>query len=158
MFQFDTHKVYKKFKDAGIEDRAADAFVEAINEARATDLENLATKQDLKDIRNELDTKIESVRAELKVDIADVKSELKDDIHLLELKVSDIKSELVKEVSIVREGVFEAKLQAAKFHSELREDIKELKSSLKLVYVLGTVISTGLFGLLSAVAVKIFLG
>lgn len=132
--------------------------MEAINEARAADLENLATKQDLKDIRNELDTKIESVRAELKVDIADVKSELKDDIHLLELKLSDIKSELVKEVSIVREGVFEAKLQAAKFHAELREDNKELKSSLKLVYVLGAVISTGLFGLLSAVAVKIFLG
>ena len=53
MLQFDTHKVYKKFKDAGIEDRAADAFVEAINDARTTDLENLATKQDLADVKNE---------------------------------------------------------------------------------------------------------
>lgn len=93
-----SHKVYKKFKDAGIEDRAADAFVEAINEARATDLENLATKQDLANVSVALKQEIADIKSELKQEIADVKSELKQEI-------TDVKSELKQEVAELKSDI-----------------------------------------------------
>jgi type II secretory pathway component PulK len=136
MMHIDTNKAVNQLVKSGLKKETAEIFVEIIESSHKSNLDNLATKPDISDVRK---------------DVAN--TELK-----LELKIADVKSELMKEIGIVREGVFEAKLQAAKLHSELREDIKDLKSSLKLVYVLGGVISTGVFTLLSAIAVKIFLG
>lgn len=91
MIQFDTHKVFKKFKDAGIDDKAADAFVEAINESRAADLENLVTKQDLTEVKSELKQDLSKVESSLELKIANVKSDLKEEIGSVKSDVNLLK-------------------------------------------------------------------
>ena len=83
MMQFNTHEVFKQLKDAGLQDKIADAVVNAINEARVVDLDNLSTTHDISDVRK---------------DIAN--TELK-----LELKIADVKSELGKEIADVKSDV-----------------------------------------------------
>lgn len=68
MMQFDTRKVFKQLRDAGLQDKIADAVVNAINEARVVDLDNLSTTHDISDVRKDI------ANTELK--IADVKTDV----------------------------------------------------------------------------------
>lgn len=81
--QFDTHKVFKQLSEAGLQEKTADAIVNAINESRLIDIENIATKQDLTEVKAVLKQDIHNLElkiADVKLEIADVKSELKQDI------------------------------------------------------------------------------
>jgi len=72
MMQFDTRKVFKQLKDAGLQDQIADAVVNAINEARVVDLDNLSTTHYISDIRKD----IANTELKLELKIADVKSDV----------------------------------------------------------------------------------
>ena len=98
MMHINTHEAFKQLVDAGLKEKAAETIIKVINETRKSDIDRLATKEDLKD-----------AKAELKLEIANVRTEL------------------VKEIGLVKKGVFEAKLTAAKFHAELKEEITDLK-------------------------------
>ena len=78
---FDTHEFVKKLKEVGFSEEQAEAITSlqkttsssTLEQARHDyDLDNLATKRDLKDV----ELKIELVRSELKRDIAETKAEL----------------------------------------------------------------------------------
>ncbi len=74
--QIDTLAFSKKLKEAGADDRLADAIVEGLT---AADTSELATKSDILVVENKID-KVESALkveiAEVKVEIAEVKSDL----------------------------------------------------------------------------------
>jgi repressor of nif and glnA expression len=52
---FDTHKAVRRLKDAGVEEHLAEAVVETVDEAIGANLRNLATKDDLRVIKAELE-------------------------------------------------------------------------------------------------------
>ena len=54
MMHINTHEAYKQLVDAGIKERAAETIIKVIDEARKSDFDKLATREDLKDARNEL--------------------------------------------------------------------------------------------------------
>ena len=82
--QIDTLAFAKKLKEAGADERLADAIVEGIT---AADTSNLATKEDLAQVEGRLKSEIASVRSELKEEIGSVRSELKE-------KIGSVRSDL----------------------------------------------------------------
>ena len=116
----DTHKAFNKLVNAGLQKEAAETIIWVIEESRKYDLDNLATKED---VRN-LEFKIVGVHAELKQEINDNKLELKQDIATLKQELSDVKSEIKQDIASVR-------LEVANVRTELKEEIVVVKSELK---------------------------
>ena len=80
MMHINTHEAFKQLVEAGVKEKAAETIIKVIDEARKSDFERLATKEDLKDARSELkleiaavNLSISKVRTELKEDNADLK-------------------------------------------------------------------------------------
>jgi len=141
MMHIDTHKAFTKLVEAGLKKEAAEGIIGVIEESRQSGLDNLATKQDLSEVKSELKQDIADVRLE----IANVRTELKEEI-------ANVRTELVKEIGIVREGVFEAKLTAAKFHADLKEDNADLKGKFgTMQWMMGF-----LLAMCSAIILKLF--
>jgi hypothetical protein len=96
----DTHAYYQTLKDAGFDDRQAEAMTKGMT---GIVYGTLATKSDVVDLRVELRTEIGNVRVEiadvrtemaglrgeLKTDIAHLRTELKNDIALLRTELKD---------------------------------------------------------------------
>ncbi len=59
---FDTHKYIKQLQSKGFKEAQAASIVELVSESRAHDLSNLATKEDIANVRGE----ISNVRGEIK--------------------------------------------------------------------------------------------
>jgi len=77
MTTFDTLSASKRLRDAGVEERAADAIVELVQSAaRMPDISDLATKGDLNQLASQMATKteVQALRLELKSDIAALES------------------------------------------------------------------------------------
>ena len=77
MMHINTHEAFKQLVDAGLKEKAAETIIRVIDESRKSDIDRLATKEDLKD----------------------AKAELKQDIHGLEIKINNIRTELKEEIS-----------------------------------------------------------
>ena len=77
MMHINTHEAFKQLVEAGVKEKAAETIIRVIDEARKSDIDRLATKEDLKD----------------------AKAELKQDIHGLEIKINNIRTELKEEIS-----------------------------------------------------------
>ena len=60
-FTFDTHNFIARLKEAGMEESQAVAITEGLKEVRKTDLENVATKEDIA----MLELKIETVQKKI---------------------------------------------------------------------------------------------
>lgn len=87
----DTHGFVKRLISSGF----TEAQAETLADAQLKFLEaRLATKDDLRDLREELKAEIASVHAELKAEIADVRAELKAEIAELRAEIVQIKAEL----------------------------------------------------------------
>ena len=54
---FDTYTAAKRLRDAGFDERQAEAAVTMVRDAVGSDRDNLATKSDIADLRAELATK-----------------------------------------------------------------------------------------------------
>ena len=89
MMHINTHEAYKQLVDAGVKEKAAETIIKVIDQARRSDFDRLATKEDLKDVRNELKLEIAAVRTELKEEIASVKAELKEEIGNVRAELKD---------------------------------------------------------------------
>ncbi|MCY4133188.1 MAG: hypothetical protein OXF39_11180 [Nitrospira sp.] len=70
---FDTHKAVKALKEAGADERLAEAVVATVGNAMG---ENMATKTDIASVRSDLAADIASVRSDLTAEIAAVRSDL----------------------------------------------------------------------------------
>ncbi|MBF0144250.1 MAG: DUF1640 domain-containing protein [Magnetococcales bacterium] len=70
---FDTLKYANRLKAAGVPDRQAEAMAETHAEVYEKNLEELATKRDLKDLEVRMDAKFDKELAPLRTDMAVVK-------------------------------------------------------------------------------------
>jgi len=110
MVAFDTLKLARKLRDAGMPAEQAEAVAEAEAEALGEFvMAHLATKDDIAElkqeiagvrgevakVRSELKQEIAEVRSELKQDIAEVRSELKQDIAEVRTEVAGLKAQIV---------------------------------------------------------------
>ena len=74
-FQIDTLAYAKKLKDAGADERLAEAIVEGLMNA---DTSTLATKDDLCETKDELRSEIHQFRDELRGEIGEVRNEVRE--------------------------------------------------------------------------------
>jgi chromosome segregation ATPase len=114
---FDTYHYVKKLRDAGLPEIQAEAHADAL---KGLIEQNLATKQDLWDVKRDLKEDIAELRQELKDDIAEVRNELKDVRQELKNDIAEVRQELKD----VRQ---ELKNDIAELRQELKDDISELK-------------------------------
>ncbi len=70
---FDTHKAVKALKEAGADERLAEAVVATVGHAMG---ENVATKADLAATRSDLTAEIAATRSDLTAEIAAVRSDI----------------------------------------------------------------------------------
>ena len=81
----ETKHMIDKFRNAKFTEMQTEVVLEAIESTQKGGLENLATKQDLAE-----------VKSELKQDIHVLELKITQDIHKIDLKVSDIRNEFTK--------------------------------------------------------------
>ena len=85
----DTLEITKRLQNKGAKPELAEEFAEILKDTHSESIKNLATKQDLKDIKKD----IKDVRKEVKdirKEVKDVKKEVKNDIKLVrsEIKIA----------------------------------------------------------------------
>ena len=144
-------EVYEAFKEANVSDAKAIAAATAIPTKN-----NLATKEDLLEVRSELKEDLLEVRSELKEDLLEVRSELKEDLL-------EVRNELKEEIGGVRQDMtkLEARLtekmnsldtQLDKRIDQVRFDLREdiLKLENKIILWMGSmlVVAVGVLAVL----------
>ena len=131
MVAFDTLKLARKLRDAGMPADQAEAVAEAFGEFVHA---YLATKDDINDFRT--DTKAEF--AKVRQEIADLRAELKHDI-------ADLRAETQAEFTKVRQEIGSLRV-------ELKQDIAGLRSELYRALLMQTFAIAGIvFALLKLV-------
>jgi phenylalanyl-tRNA synthetase alpha subunit len=105
---FDSHALVKVLIAEGLNEPVAEAIINAIKVSRDTDFsrlvskeqvsllekdietlrDNVASKTDLIEVRNELKNEINEVKTELKSEITEVKNELRKDIELIRKEIT----------------------------------------------------------------------
>ncbi len=97
MVAFDTHRFVKELTKAGMPEQQAEVL--ASEQSRLIENE-LATKQDIEQLRLATKQDIEQLRADTKRDIAELRTELKQDIEQLRADtkrgISEAKTEILK--------------------------------------------------------------
>lgn len=73
---FDTLAYVKTLRDAGVDEKQAEAQATALATVLKSGTGDLATQHDVESLRSDLKRDLEVLRAELKKDIAETKSEL----------------------------------------------------------------------------------
>ena len=94
-FQIDTLAYAKKLKDAGADERLAEAIVEGLTNA---DTSTLTTKDDLRATKDELRSEIHQFRDELRGEIGEVREE----VRVSRDEARETKSSLQHEIAEVR--------------------------------------------------------
>ena len=113
MISFDTLKLARRLREAGMPSEQAEAVAEAEAEALGEFVQShLATKSDVADLKQE----ITDCRSELKQEIADCRSELKQEI-------TDCRNELKQEIADVRLEIGDVRREIADCRSELKTEI-----------------------------------
>jgi hypothetical protein len=69
MGSIDTLEIAKRLRDAGLDERQAEAITGALRDMHDADLSRLATKEDLAALRAELRAEMATLRTELKAEI-----------------------------------------------------------------------------------------
>ena len=95
-FQIDTLAYAKKLKNAGADERLAEAIVEGLMNA---DTSTLATKEDLRETKDELRSEIHQFRDELRGEIHQFRDELRGEIGEVRDEVREVRDE-VREVKV----------------------------------------------------------
>ncbi len=67
---FDTYTAAKRLRDAGFDERQAEAAVSMVRDAAGTDREQLATKADLDALESRVDAKLAALETRLRADLA----------------------------------------------------------------------------------------
>ena len=84
---FDTHASVKRLITAGLTESIAEALVEEQQKWHNNNLANLATKQDVELLRQEVKQDVELLRQEVKQDVELLRQEVKQDVELLRQEV-----------------------------------------------------------------------
>jgi len=140
---FDTHKYVKSLQESGFNEKQAEVLVKSLLESRDFDLSILATREQISEVKSELQKEIVATRQ----DVAEVKSELQNEIIKLDNKLS-------KEIAATREQVSEVKSELQKEIAATRDEIKQSKVDM-LKWML-PLMST-MMAMMLAIIVKLFL-
>ncbi len=100
---FDTHELVKSFIKSGIKEAQAEVIIRAIFSSRDADMNHLASKADIAEVR----TEIAETRSELKGEIAEVRTEIAE----VRTEIAETRSELKAEIAEVRVEIHKAKNQ-----------------------------------------------
>ena len=95
---FDTLTVSKDLQQAGIQAKHAEAIALAVKQSQG----DLATKQDIAQLRSETKSNIDHLRTELKSDIDHLRTELKSDIDHLKTDIDQLRSETKSNIDHLR--------------------------------------------------------
>ena len=91
----DTYKVIKLLQEKGYTKKAAEGFIAAIQEIT---LSGVATKQDIQDVRGE----IQHVKECLKAEIQEVRNEVKDlEIKIMKALSDNLRFQLLQTIAII---------------------------------------------------------
>ncbi len=97
---FDTLKFSQRLKEAGAPSAQAEATAEVLSEIFADNLQELATKEDLRAVKVELRHEIHAVKDELRHEISDLRKDMdlkfEQTTSTLRSNISDSKVELIK--------------------------------------------------------------
>jgi phosphopantetheine adenylyltransferase len=124
---FDTHKYIKSLQETGFNEQQAEMLVKSLLESRDFDLSILATREQVADLKSELQKDIAATHEQ----ISEVKSDLQKNIAQLDSKlskeISEVKSELQKEIAATREQVTHVENKLQKEIAATRDEIKQSK-------------------------------
>lgn len=103
---FDTLKFANRLKSAGVTDKQAEVEAEAFAEVLELSRQQLVTKMDQLETKQELKTEIQTVRQELKLEIQAVRQELKSEIQAvrqeLKLEIQEVRHEVRRDIKVLR--------------------------------------------------------
>ena len=121
IFAFDSLAYAKEMEAGGFTRQQSEAFAAAqgkiLKDAFAAS--ELATKTDIRDVRDE----IQDVRAELKADIQDVRNEIQD----VRNEIQDVRTELKAEIQDVRNEIQDVRLDVQNVRLEVQDVRNEVK-------------------------------
>jgi citrate synthase len=116
MFYVDTHKTVTSLVETGLETKQAEAIVDTFCEIRRNDVEQLATKEDLKKLEATTKEDIKRLEMATKEDIKRLEAATKEDIKRLE--------------TTTKENLKELDGKVEKLETKLTHEMRELKSDL----------------------------
>ncbi|MBF0156768.1 MAG: DUF1640 domain-containing protein [Magnetococcales bacterium] len=126
---FDTHKFVRRLRDAGVEERQAEAFSDAFREVQESQLEELATKSDITRLESGLKGEIAELRGEI--------GDLRDDVEGLQGELQEIRGEIKEirgefgelrgEFGELRGEFKDVKVEIKRLEESTKRDIKEFR-------------------------------
>jgi hypothetical protein len=142
---FDTLKYAKHLRDAGFSDTQVDAQVAALSEAFQAGIQDLATKADIKDVKQEISqfrqetkSEFEKFRQETKSEFALVRQETKAGDNGLRQEAAQFRQEMKSEFEKLRQEMKnefalvrqETKNEFALVRQEAKADIKDVRQEI----------------------------
>jgi dGTP triphosphohydrolase len=121
---FDTHKYIKNLQETGFNEQQAEILVKSLLESRDFDLSILATREQVAEVKSDLQKNIAQLDSKLSKEISEVKSDLQKEIATTREQISEVKSDLQKDIAQL-----DSKL--SKEIAATREQISEVKDGIR---------------------------
>jgi phosphopantetheine adenylyltransferase len=112
---FDTHKYIKNLQETGFNEQQAEILVKSLLESRDFDLSILATREQVADVKSDLQKNIAQLDSKLSKEISEVKSDLQKDIAQLDSKLSKEIAATREQISEVKDGIRQSKIDMLKW-------------------------------------------
>ena len=93
---FDTHKYIKSLQETGFNEQQAEMLVKSLLESRNFDLSILATREQVAEVKSDLQKKISEAKSDLQKDINKIEDKFDKKFSTLEEKIDKNKYDLVK--------------------------------------------------------------
>ncbi|MSO13562.1 DUF1640 domain-containing protein [Rickettsiales endosymbiont of Trichoplax sp. H2] len=93
---FDTHKYIKSLQETGFNEQQAEMLVKSLLESRDFDLSILATREQVAEVKSDLQKKISEAKSDLQKDINKIEDKFDKKFSTLEEKIDKNKYDLVK--------------------------------------------------------------
>ena len=119
---FDTHKYIKSLQETGFNEQQAEVLVKSLLESRDFDLSILATREQVAEVKSDLqkniaqlDSKLSKEIAATREQVAEVKSDLQKNIAQLDSKLSKEIAATREQISEVKDGIKQSKMDMLKW-------------------------------------------
>ena len=120
---FDTYAAAKRLRDAGFDERQAEAAVSMVRDAAGADREQLATKADVEALRTATKADLAELRAATKADLAELRAATKADLAELRADLAALESRVDAKLAAL-----ETRLRA---DLATKADLETLRSELR---------------------------
>ena len=132
---FDTHRTFSALREAGFDDAQANAMMDMVGMALG---ENVATKQDVLEVRNEMRLQVSELRAEMQKQGSDLRAEMQKINSERKAETQQLGSELRAEMQ--KQGS-DLRAEMQKQGSDLRAEIQAME--LRITMRMGGLIVAG---------------